>query len=191
MPRLIALLLPFFLYPGLAGAAKDAYYNVEVLVIEHRLPDLEGGELWIKSNLSDLMTDLRQAQTGQGPGTGPETSALGRAGARLAKNGKHRVLAHVQWTQSGQTKSDTRPVRLRDEAQTLDGVAHLYLLGRALYLDLNLAMSAEKLRLDRTDDMKMPVFRLQEHRRIRLQEIHYFDHPRFGVLVRVMPVGRN
>jgi hypothetical protein len=189
MTRLTALFLSLLLYSGLAGAAKDTFYAVEVLVIEHRLPELEGGELWIKSDLTDLQNDLRHS--GQTTGAAPENSPLGRAGARLAKDGKHRVLTHLQWTQQGQSKSETRPARVQDGLQTLDGVVHLYQLGRALYLDLNLVMAAEKLRLDRPDEMKAPPFRLQEHRRIRLQEIHYFDHPRFGVLLRVTPVGRN
>ncbi|MEK7734724.1 MAG: CsiV family protein [Pseudomonadota bacterium] len=190
MTRLTTLFLSILLFAGLAGAAsKDTYYNVEVLVIEHRLPDLEGGEAWVKTDLSDLVTELRQA--GQETSAGSETSTLGRAGAKLVKDGKHRLLAHRHWTQLGQAKSDAKPVRLQDSGQTLDGVVHVYQLSRSLYLDLNLALASEKLRLDRPNDAKTPVFRLQEHRRIRLQEIHYFDHPRFGVLVRVMPVGRN
>ncbi|OGI37968.1 MAG: hypothetical protein A2140_09170 [Candidatus Muproteobacteria bacterium RBG_16_62_13] len=190
MTRLTALILPLLLFAGLAGAApKDTYYNVEVLVVEHRLPDLEGGETWVKTDLTDLVTELRQA--GQETNTGSETSVLGRAGTKLAKDGKHRVLVHRHWTQQGQAKSDTKPVRLQNGEKTLDGVARVYQISRSLYLDLNIALTVEKLRLDRPDDAKSPVFRLQEHRRIKLQEIHYFDHPRFGVLVRVMPVGKN
>lgn len=190
MTRLTALILPLLLFAGLTSAApKDTHYDVEVLVIEHRLPDLEGGEVWNKTDLSDLVAELRQAS--QETNAGSETSTLGRAGAKLVKDGKHRVLVHRRWNQLGQAKSDTKPGRLQNSEQTLDGVARIYQLSRSLYVDLNIALAVEKLRLDRPDDAKSPVFRLQEHRRIKLQEIHYFDHPRFGVLVRVMPVGKN
>ena len=190
MTRLTPLILPLLLFAGLAGAApKDTHYDVEVLVIEHRLPDLEGGEVWNQTDLSDLVAELRQAS--QETNTGSETSTLGRAGARLVKDGKHRVLVHRHWNQLGQAKSDTKVVRLQSGNQALDGVLRVYQVSRSLYVDVNLAMAAEKHGLDRPEDIKTPVFRMQEHRRIRLQEIHYFDHPRFGVLVRVMPVGRN
>lgn len=190
MARLTPLILPLLLFAGLTSAApKDTYYDIEVLVIEHRLPDLEGGEVWNKTDPSDLVAELRQPN--HETSAGSETSTLGRTGARLVKDGKHRVLVHRHWTQQGQTKSDTKPVRLQNNEQTLDGVARIYQLSRSLYVDLNIALAVEKLRLDRPDDAKSPVFRLQEHRRIKLQEIHYFDHPRFGVLVRVMPVGKN
>lgn len=190
MTRLTALLLPLLLLlpHSQSIAVKNAYYNVEVLVLEHRLPELEGGEVWLKTDLSDLVAELRQSAESS---PGADTSPLGRAAVKLAKDGKHRTLAHRQWTQLGQAKSDTKPVRLSGGEQTLDGAARLYQINRSLYLDLNLALGGEKLRLDRPDDAKSPVFRLQEHRRIKLQEVHYFDHPRFGVLVRVMPVGKN
>jgi hypothetical protein len=31
------------------------------------------------------------------------------------------------------------------------------------------------------------VYRLNESRRIKVSETHYFDHPKFGALVRVSP----
>ncbi|MEC9406219.1 MAG: CsiV family protein [Pseudomonadota bacterium] len=34
------------------------------------------------------------------------------------------------------------------------------------------------------------VFHIEEQRRVRLNELHYFDHPRFGVLARVTRIGQ-
>jgi hypothetical protein len=36
-----------------------------------------------------------------------------------------------------------------------------------------------------------PRYRLTEHRRIKLQEVHYLDHPKFGVLVRITQAGKG
>jgi hypothetical protein len=35
------------------------------------------------------------------------------------------------------------------------------------------------------------VYRLSEQRKLKSQETHYFDHPKFGVLVRVMPLEKE
>jgi hypothetical protein len=35
------------------------------------------------------------------------------------------------------------------------------------------------------------VYRLNERRRVKLSETHYFDHPKFGALVRVSPAKTN
>ena len=56
--------------------------------------------------------------------------------------------------------------------------------GRSLYVELNLALQ------DPRGTSGVKAFHLNEHRRVRPQEIHYFDHPRLGALVRVTAVGK-
>jgi len=36
-----------------------------------------------------------------------------------------------------------------------------------------------------------PAYRLTEARRVKSSETYYFDHPKFGALVRVSPVKSN
>jgi len=188
--RLTALFALAFLLIGMADAATKtpSMYAIEIAVIEHRLPELEGGEVWVKGKLDELIAEVRQ---GVEAGPPAENSVLGRAANKLVKSGRHRLLVHRRWTQQALPKSDTNAFRLRSADQTLDGVARFYLVSRSLLVDLHLALAGEKLTLDRPESITGPVFQMLEHRRIKLQEVHYFDHPRFGVLLLVTPLGKN
>lgn len=35
----------------------------------------------------------------------------------------------------------------------------------------------------------LQLYRISEHRRIRSNELHYLDHPRFGMIIKVSPVA--
>ena len=66
-----------------------------------------------------------------------------------------------------------------------------FYLSRFLHVDVNLAFTDSK--LDLTADPApgtATMYRLSEHRRVKTQEYHYFDHPKFGALLRVTQVGK-
>jgi hypothetical protein len=72
-------------------------------------------------------------------------------------------------------------------------------LGRFLHITLDLTYqtgAAATVGLTANDGLGevafAPRYRLQTTRNARSGEVHYFDHPAFGVLVRVTPVpGQN
>ena len=81
------------------------------------------------------------------------------------------------------------PIRI----DQLDGTISLY-AQRYLHLDIDLwwvqqqsGAGVETGQL--LDEADARVFHIKEQRRVRLNELHYFDHPRFGVLARVTRVG--
>jgi len=55
-----------------------------------------------------------------------------------------------------------------------------------LYLDLKLVDTTLTLNAD-FSDYDLPEFRLNQHRRMRSKELHYFDHPKFGVIALITP----
>lgn len=59
-------------------------------------------------------------------------------------------------------------------------------LQRYLYLALDLVFQPGDLP-PLADGTPMPPFRLTETRRVRSKELHYFDHPLFGVIVLITP----
>ena len=67
----------------------------------------------------------------------------------------------------------------------LDGIATVG-LARFLYLTLDLEFQPGDLP-PLVDGSAMPPFRLTETRRMRSKELHYFDHPLFGVLALITP----
>jgi hypothetical protein len=167
---------------GAAFAAPTSNYDVEVLVIENRLADLEGAESLAHTVPASLIAEIAGAEVA---GLPQDDGGLTEAGRRLEKDGRFRVLAHKRWSQTADAKSATKPVRINDAAQRLDGVLRFY-LSRFLHVDMELVLKdgvggspGEPL-----------AYHLNEHRRVRTQETHYFDHPKFGVLLRVTQAGK-
>jgi hypothetical protein len=187
--RLFALLVLLASSQPLWAAVADgeSTYEIEVLIFENRLPDLTGDELLARDSADDHPRGLEQAFP---PETSNGESFLTPVVAKqLEQDGHYRVLAHAQWIQTIDAKTIAKPVRITSgnpaAAGELDGLIRFY-MSRYLHLDVNLEFR------DPASDTATPViYRMSEQRRIRSQETNYFDHPKFGVLVRVMPVEKN
>jgi hypothetical protein len=122
---------------------------------------------------------------------------LAEAWARLRRSSAYRPLLHEAWTQPGLEQSLTRPVELAmlaqvrrvsaggapvsvgagSETDVLDGAVTLY---RSRYLHLGLDLSYT--------DRSGQVLALTGSRRIRSNEIHFFDAPNLGVIAWVAPI---
>ena len=181
MKRSLGLFGCLFLTTVYAAPATTTY-DVEVLVFENRLPQLEGGELWTRDNARSPIADLTDAVTlGDAP---PEDSPLSTAAKTLERDGNYRVLVYQHWRQTAEERSATKPVRLRNTDGQLDGTLRFY-LSRFLHVDLDLALQEKA---PATGELN---YRLSENRRIKTQELNYFDHPKFGVLMRVTSAGKE
>jgi hypothetical protein len=181
---------------ALAAAAtdkdKESTYHVEVLVFATRLPQLDGDELWTQDQAGNSASALAEAEA---PGPAAPVNNLSAAANDLARDGRFRILGYFSWTQTADAKSASKPVRLRGtnpkNPDELDGSMRLY-LSRYLHLDLNLgyredARDAKPAGAGGDNSGKIS-YRISEQRRVKSQETHYFDHPKFGALVRLTPV---
>lgn len=185
------LLLAIFLIAAPVAALHAApvatnMYDVEVVVFENRLSDLENGELWARDPEKSAAAGKDESvSAGENP---PADSALSAAAAALEKSGRHHVLARLRWQQSAEAKSVSKPVKISNTAAGLDGSLRFY-LSRFLILELNLALREAQSggMLSGAAEKGAAVYRLNEPRRIKVSETHYFDHPKFGALVRVSP----
>jgi hypothetical protein len=130
---------------------------------------------------------------------------------RLERLDAYETLMHFGWTQPTFPEEQTPPIELRLLAEPppgLNGELTLY-LSRYLHLVVDLALDApvdfeEEIvdddaffrfgdsRPDFDHDLEpaTPVvrFRIQEDRILKNGELRYFDHPKFGILVRVTRV---
>jgi hypothetical protein len=118
--------------------------------------------------------------------------------ARLRNLGAYTPFLHAGWSQ---------PVLLENEAKPFDlaslgafrpsGTVRLH-LSRFLHLTLNLSLQtdyryrwqspAESASATPLYELLRPVqYRIQGQRRVRGGELHFFDHPAFGVLIMVRP----
>ncbi|MDA0705355.1 MAG: CsiV family protein [Proteobacteria bacterium] len=113
-------------------------------------------------------------------------------------------LMHIGWTQPGYAQSDqiTMPLATFGAVPPeLQGSFTLY-AGRYLHLVVDLALTAPAAAAEYADEsgavhefeytlppVEGPVrFRIQEDRILKNGEIRYFDHPKFGVVAKVMRV---
>jgi hypothetical protein len=169
-----------------AAPATTNLYEIEVVVFENRLSDLESGELWARELEKPASRGKDEpASTGGNPRT---DSSLSAAAAALEKSGRHHVLAHLRWRQNAEAKSVSKPVKISNTTGGLDGSLRFY-LSRFLIVEMNLALREMQSggMFSGVSENDTTVYRLNEPRRIKVSETHYFDHPKFGALVRVSP----
>lgn len=194
MPRLIILLLGWLLSVSVYGApsSSSTNYEVEVLVFETQLPELEGSEQWTRASRETEPKAITVE-------TAAPSSEFANAMAAMRNDGRYKVLLHKRWAQAAEAKSSGPPILLNTGDNQLDGTFRFY-LSRFLHVEMNLTFqpqttstgalgspTASPTTTNATAEGP-PVFVINEQRRIKSNELNYFDHPKFGVLVRVTPV---
>jgi hypothetical protein len=124
----------------------------------------------------------------------PEELKLGTEYRKLRAISAYQPLAHVGWVQPGLPESDSTPIDL-GTLGTINprGTVRVHLT-RYLHVTLDLTYQAPlstpaESSVDGLDEIVLaPQYRLTTTRRVISGELHYFDHPAFGVLVRITPV---
>lgn len=112
-----------------------------------------------------------------------ELSELAGALQILEKNPRHRVLQALAWTQSEADFSNSPLINVGDE-QTLSGTIRIY-APSLLFAELILRYApGDVLSIP---DPSLPQHFIDEQRKLKLNEIHYFDQARFGVVLTVRP----
>ena len=125
----------------------------------------------------------------------PEELKLRSEYRRLAAISAYQPLLHAGWVQPGLPEADTETFDLKVlGALNPRGTVRVH-LSRFLHITLDLTYQAAGSATpafgasDGLDEVALaPRYRLRATRSARSNELHYFDHPAFGVLVRVTPV---
>ncbi|GAA0686542.1 peptidoglycan binding protein CsiV [Marinobacterium maritimum] len=187
-------------------------YKVEMLVFSHENSNGVEQEYWPEQPPLDLSASLYPQPWDGYPLANfeelPQNDlVLGGDAAALSRSGGYKLLYHRGWLQSIGGKSGAREVRIKadfDDYQ-LDGSLKVY-KNRFLHAQPTLELTAsaplpiqqpERLNPTETDssiEVVTPVdnltgstdrWRMTQSRRMRSNETHYIDHPRFGVLLRI------
>ncbi len=173
-----------------AARAETGLYDVEVIIFSNASARTDD-ELMDRPG-----TDTAPARV---PFTASEFTELTADAYRmnairstLAGSGRYRVLYHRVWRQPAYDRGHAVGYPVHTTATSgRDSVtgAITLLKERYLHLDVDLLLTtggnAPAAYSNGTGSL--PVYRLAEKRRIRSNELHYFDHPRFGVIARVTP----
>lgn len=127
---------------------------------------------------------------------------LSDAWRRLQRDGAYRPLAHAAWLQQGLTEGgqgvtidlegQLGPALAGSARVTRSRFVHLqldleYLSDGAVPLPVASAQGEDGLPVVRT---LVPRYRLVQQRRMRNGEVHYFDHPAFGVIATIHRLER-
>lgn len=125
----------------------------------------------------------------------PQSSRLNlQQAANRLKNNSFRIIDHFSWIQDGRARGSESNVLVQFGQHVENGFREVegtiaFSVARFLHLKLNLwRLVSVPPNYDPTaTKIKSPVFfyQIQESRRLALGEVHYFDHPKFGVLVQI------
>ena len=199
----LSLLIPL---NSQAAATSPANYTVELVVFKNLMPDLEGKEIWSPDRVSTVIPGLDQAKNAAE--SNDDTTDIGKAVALLQTNDKYQVLTHKRWIQTADARSSSPVFRITDPAGDLDGTVAFY-MSRFLHVDVDLLLkdepsnnsgataalasaqpvaSAASSAMENARNPEL-VYRIDESRRIRSNQMNYFDHPKFGVLLLITPMN--
>ncbi len=192
--QLTTVFLLIFLFNNSAFAAN--WYRVELLLFEH-LDSNTGGEVWdTNRELPDLERSIELIDAVPGDEEGliafqklaSSQKQLSGVFTALKVSRQYRPILHTAWQQPGMRGRNARRVRITagDEFQTkVDGSVRIR-SSQYLHVDVDLVYFINAFAdLDANTETMSQFTRLIETRKIKLNEMHYFDHPLFGVVLRV------
>ncbi|MDX1805067.1 MAG: peptidoglycan binding protein CsiV [Alcanivorax sp.] len=200
---LLVVLALFAATPALAEESRaPEWFKIEVLVFARQ--NSISDELW-PLNLQPRY-DSQAIRLSDPADSGADPQALARGAwqtlpeddkilrymlGRMQGTGKYRELFHEAWRQPIGSKRDTRPIYIRggrsistDDGTVpeLEGTLH-FSLQRYLHVDPRLWF------LTQSNDKQFYVD-IHQSRRMKSDEVTYFDHPKFGMLIRITKAGK-
>lgn len=176
-------------------AADPQLYDVELIVFKNLIKQ-DDGELWpsaVDDEPDALPVDPQLSPPASVDWLPPSEQRLSAQFANLRRSANYRPLAYYAWRQPVLSRGQAVAVRLPASEPGADGAfvegSASVGVGRYLHLHLDLQLHEAAARTYATAAAGSgPVeYRLNEKRRMRSKELHYFDNPRFGVLALITP----
>ena len=205
---LAAILAAAFALP--AGAA-ERWFTVEIIVFEDLRSDNLHAEHWPPDpgepslvnaiELTHLPEDAPDGGVHAYRLVKSSNLTLGEVRNRLRRSAHYRPLVHAGWRLPGLPRSAARPVHVGrglgdSEVRAAEGVGSgrssvhgtvTVSLARYLQVDVDLLYNRPASSEVAAPGSALTRFRLVSERRMRSGELHYVDHPLFGVLVLLTP----
>ncbi len=165
-----------------AAAQAQQWYHVELIVFEVLNPsDNEQSPVFTLQDPAPLKVGMSNKVI-QPAGD----KNLTDISQRLRNSAGYRVISHQTWQQAVGSRSRAQAVAI--DSDRVQGQVRFHI---ATYLhaslDLWLQDGVRSVESDSYHTLHQP--RLVELRRIRSKQVHYFDHPRFGAILQLIPVS--
>jgi hypothetical protein len=190
--RQIALCLLLGLpWSQVTRAAMPPVYDIEVIVFANKSSG-DDGENWSSPD-PDAIRPSGSFNEDNFTELATSYYTLNDISRSLERSGRYRVLFHRAWRQLAFDKAHAVAYPVHSIAEnrrdSIEGIIKL-IRERFLHLDVNLhlmsAAAGTEVMFSDSPSSK-PAFELIETRRINSNVLHYFDHPRFGLIARVTP----
>ncbi|MDD5412372.1 MAG: CsiV family protein [Methylobacter sp.] len=154
--------------------AEGGTYQIELIVFLQAMPNtevFEQTESRIKwpTGLTELSAYKKA-----------DNMALNDSVAALSKDSAYRPILHVSWIQSAGEGSLSAPVHI----QSGDGKLNGYLQMQHEQ-SLQMAVDLEYTSNQSDSSGNTIIYRLDEKRPIKSNEVYYLDHPKFGVIAKI------
>ena len=162
--------------------AEEKWYRVEVLVFENN--DKEALSQAFASQSKPNFTNainLSQMPNEKFRPLSDNQFTLAEAKSKIQK--RYRLITHKGWSQTLESKNEAIAVHLNHG--DLDGIVRLS-GGKYLHIDTDMLLH-KQLRTDGGLQEGLQAFRMKDSSRIRANEIHYIDHPLYGMIITVTP----
>jgi len=152
--------------------AETRQFQVELIVFEQSAPTTELFEQ-VETKIAPVR-GYASVQSG--------TKTMNSSYSRLSRAGNYRPFYYASWQVQVKSNQVSLPIHISSRAQNLDGWIKIQ-RGNLLHVVADLEYSPAH-----SDESESLIYRIAEKRRVLLNEVHFLDHPYFGVLVKVSPV---
>jgi hypothetical protein len=154
--------------------AEDNAYQVELIVFLQAMPNTEVfDQTDSRINWPTTLTELSAYKKA-------DNMTLNEGYAALSKDSAYRPILHAAWIQSAGEGSLSAPVHI----QSADGKLNGYLQmqhGQSLQMVVDLEYASNQ----SDSSGNTIIYRLNEKRPVKLNEVYYLDHPKFGVIAKM------
>ena len=149
--------------------AAGRLYKIELVIFAQNMPNSEV----FSQRKSKIVWPNKVANRSAYQQVNTQYLSLKNSTAQLARTKGYEPLMHVAWVQSVSANSYSRAVRIKNPEGTINGFFRLQ-RGSLVHMVADIEYSPRSI-----------IYRLNEKRRFKFNETHYFDHPKFGILARV------
>ncbi|MCK4840469.1 MAG: hypothetical protein KAT04_01155 [Methylococcales bacterium] len=157
------------------AATNTNAYKIELIIFSQDMPNTEVFE----QTESKIVWPKRVDKLSDYGNITAEFKTLKRSYANLASGKGYKPLKYAAWIQKIKVNSLSRAVKITNRDGTINGYFRIQ-RGHLIHMIADIEYSTDSL-----------VYRLNEKRRFKLNDTHYLDHPKFGILARISPVEKS
>jgi hypothetical protein len=159
-------------------SAKEQSYRIELLIFSQEMPNSEVFD----QIESKIIWPKRLADLSKYPEVSSNNKALLSSYRKLAgSGGQYQPLFYEAWIQKVKSNKFSKPMQITNDESTIDGYFQMQ-RGHYVHMNVDIEFSPENY------EEETIIYRLNEKRRFKLNETHYLDHPKFGILARISPI---